>query len=129
MSAKEMMKRVSRSPEPVQEGPRYLPHADIYESAEELTLMLDVPGVDPKDIEIQLEKGVLNVHGKAPQRQAENVAYLNKEYEVGDYHRRFDVGDVVETDRISAEHRDGVLTLHLPKAEKLRPKRIQVKAN
>lgn len=129
MSSKEMMKRESRTPEPVQEGPRYLPHADIYEGADELTLMLDVPGVDSKDIEIQLEKGVLSVYGKTPQRQAENIAYLNKEYEVGDYHRRFDVGDGVDTDRISAEHRDGVLTLHLPKAEKLRPKRIQVKAN
>lgn len=129
MASKGMTKSETTTPEPVREGSRFVPAADIYESADELTLLMDMPGVDPKDIDVQLDKGVLHVYGKAPHRQPETVAYAIKEYEVGDFYRGFEVGEGIEADRISAEHRDGVLTLHLPKVEKLRPKRIQVRAS
>jgi len=128
MTVKEMTRTASTAPEPVREGRRFIPQADIYESSDELTVLVDMPGVDPKDIDVRLEKGVLHLHGKAHRRQAEDLEYVLREYEVGDYSRNFEVGDVVETRSITAEHRDGVLTLHLPKSEILRPKRIEVQA-
>ena len=128
MTVKELTRSESTAPEPVQDGHRFIPQADIYESSDELTLLLDMPGVDPKDIDVRLEKGVLLISGKAPRRQDEKVQYLVQEYAVGDYLRRFNVGEGVDTQGITAEHRDGVLALHLPKSEKLRPKRIEVRA-
>ena len=128
MTVKEMTRAASTAPEPVREGRRFIPRADIYESSDELTVFVDLPGVAPGDIDVRLENGVLHIQGKAPARQAADLEYLLREYEVGDYSRDFDVGDVVETRGITAEHRDGVLTLHLPKSEKLRPKRIEVQA-
>jgi HSP20 family molecular chaperone IbpA len=128
MTAKELTRSETATPEPVQDGRRFIPQADIFESSNELTVLVDMPGVDPKDIDVRLEKGVLQISGKAPRRQDDRVQYLLQEYAVGDYVRSFDVGEGVDTQGITADHRDGVLALHLPKSEKLRPKRIEVRA-
>jgi HSP20 family protein len=115
-------------PEATRGGTYYTPRVDICESADELLLQCDLPGVKPQDVDVRFEKDELCLYGKAPPRQAPGE-YVQCEYGVGDYYRSFTIGTEVDPAKISAEYRDGVLTVHLPKQEKLKPKRIAVKAD
>lgn len=112
-------------PERVTSGPTFQPLVDIVETADGLSLRIDVPGVSSQNLNIEFERGVLTIHGKVSPRQ-NNVHYLVREYEVGDFHRSFEVRDTVDASRITAELKNGVLTLHLPKAEAVKPRKIEV---
>lgn len=114
-------------PEATRDGSSYRPPVDIYETADEVTLLCDMPGVRPQDLDVRFEKGELNLFGKVEVRSAP-ADYLLAEYGVGDFGRSFTIGSEVEAAQISAECRDGVLTVHLPKQEKVKPKRIVVKS-
>jgi len=115
------------APEATRGGIYYTPRVDIYESADEVVLQCDLPGVKPQDVDVRFEKGELSLYGKVQTRQAP-AEYLDEEYGVGDFYRSFTIGEEVDAAKISAECRDGVLTIHLPKQEKVKPKRISVKA-
>jgi len=115
------------APETTRGGIYYTPRVDIYESADEVVLQCDLPGVKPQDVDVRFEKGELSLYGKVQPRQAP-AEYLDEEYGVGDFYRSFTIGEEVDAAKISAECRDGVLTIHLPKQEKVKPKRISVKA-
>jgi len=115
------------APEPTRGGTYFTPRIDIYESAEEVVLLCDMPGVRPQDLDIRFDQGKLSLHGKVKARQAP-VQYLLDEYGVGDFYRSFTIGPEVDAGKISAECRDGVLIVHLPRSEKVKPKRIAVKA-
>lgn len=104
----------------------YTPRVDILESENELVLIADLPGVKPGDVDIRFENGELSLHGHCPPRQ-NGVDYLLGEYGVGDFYRAFTISTDVDADRIAAELKNGVLTVHLPKSEKIKPKRIAVK--
>ena len=108
-------------------GIYYTPLVDIYESTDEVVLQCDMPGARPHDVDVRFEKGELSLYGKVQPRQAP-AEYLDEEYGVGDFYRSFSIGEEVDAAKISAECRDGVLTIHLPKQEKVKPKRISVKA-
>jgi len=108
-------------------GIYYTPRVDIHETANEVVLFCDMPGVKPADVDVKFEKGELSLIGKVAPRSAPGRA-LNEEYGIGDFYRNFAISPEIETDKIAAEYRDGVLTVHLPKQEKLKPKRIAVKA-
>ena len=105
----------------------FTPRADILETADELRLLLDLPGVRPEDVELNFERGELTVLGKCatPERPGRLLA---AEYEVGDYYRAFLIGQEVDAEKISAELKSGVLTVHLPKSAAARSRRIAVKA-
>jgi HSP20 family protein len=105
----------------------FTPRVDILENQDELVLLADVPGVQPGDVDIRFENGELVIHGRCQSRQ-ENINYLAREYDIGDYYRAFTIGEALDADRISAELKHGVLTVHLPKSEAAKPKRITVKA-
>jgi len=109
-------------------GCQYRPNVDILERADELVVLADVPGAIPGDIEVDFEDGTLTIHAKVKPRQDESTQYLVREYGVGDYHRTFHVSEAVDASKITAEHADGVLTLHLPKAESTKPRKIEVKS-
>jgi HSP20 family protein len=109
-------------------GPYYRPNVDIYESADELVLEADVPGAKSDDVDINFEDGSLAIHVRVAQRRSEDVDFLRQEYGVGDYYRTFRVSEHIDSTRISAEYKDGVLKLHLPKVEAVKPRKIQVKA-
>lgn len=117
---------------PVRESTRtgwvYVPNVDILETEEELRVYADMPGVDPDKVDVTFENGVLTIHGRVEPRQPENQRYLRREYGIGDFRRVFEVSESIDAERISAEYRDGVLVLHLPKVEAARPRRIQVVA-
>jgi HSP20 family protein len=115
------------APEATRGGIYYVPRIDIYESADEVVLQCDVPGVKPQDVDVRFEKGELSLYGKVQPRQAP-AEYLEEEYGVGDFYRSFAIAPEIDADKISAECRDGVLTVHLPKQERVKPKRIAVQA-
>jgi HSP20 family protein len=115
------------SPESTRGGLHYTPRVDIYETEDELVVLCDMPGVKPDEVDLRFENGELALHGKVQPRQA-NVAYLLNEYGVGDFYRSFSVSEQIQPDKISAEYRHGVLTIHLPKKEAAKPKRIAIRA-
>ncbi|NBO91152.1 MAG: Hsp20/alpha crystallin family protein [Planctomycetia bacterium] len=114
-------------PEVTRGGMFYTPRVDIYESTDEVVLQCDMPGVKPNDVEVRFEKGELSLHGKVSARPTPGD-YVNEEYGIGDFYRTFSISPEIETDRISAHYRDGVLTVHLPKVERMKPKKITVHA-
>lgn len=117
---------------PVRETTRtgwvYVPNVDILETGEELRVYADLPGVDPQRVDVTFENGVLTICGRVEPRQPEGQRYLRREYGVGDFRRVFEVSESIDAERISAEYQDGVLILHLPKVEAVRPRRIEVVA-
>jgi len=109
------------------EAPRFIPAVDIYETAEEYVVMAEMPGCDPKGIDVQFENGELSIYGRALPRQVPRTGWLAREFGIGDYHRTFNVTESFETDRISAEDEHGVLTIRLPKVEQAKPRKIEVR--
>lgn len=105
----------------------YAPRFDIVETANEMVLCGDLPGVAPDDLDVRFENEHLIVHGKVTPRQ-EGRQHIYGEYGIGDFYREFRISEAVDAGKISAELKHGVLTLHLPKAESIKPKRIEVKA-
>jgi HSP20 family protein len=108
-------------------GLAYTPRVDVFETEMELLLFADLPGVKPEDVEMRFENGELILHGRCLPRQT-GTDYLLQEYGVGDFYRAFAIAETIDGNKISAELKQGVLTVHLPKAEAVRPRRITVKA-
>jgi HSP20 family protein len=107
-------------------GPTYTPRVDILETAAELRVFADLPGVQAEDLDIRFEDHELTIYGKVAARHAD-IEPLVSEYGIGDFHRTFSIGEAIDATKISADLNNGVLTLHLPKTEKVKPRRIKVK--
>jgi HSP20 family protein len=105
----------------------FLPTADIYETEDALTVVLEMPGVDRDNIEVNVENGVLTVEGKINFGKYEGLQPIYSEYNIGPYRRSFRISSRVDQDKIRAELRDGVISLVLPKAAEAKPRRIEVK--
>jgi len=105
---------------------QYQPAVDIMESTDELTVVADMPGVAPEDVDIRFENGMLTIHGCVKPRGAQRSELMVQEYGVGDFHRTFQVSKMVDTGKISADMNAGVLTLHLPKCDSIKPRKISV---
>ncbi|MBN2294809.1 MAG: Hsp20/alpha crystallin family protein [Pirellulales bacterium] len=108
-------------------GTTYVPRFDIVETEDGMTLFGDMPGVASEDLEVQFENEHLIIFGKVEPRH-NGHEHVYGEYDIGDYHREFHVSQKIDAEKISAELKNGVLTLHLPKSESLKPKKIEVKA-
>ena len=128
MSTENVTKNPDEAPaiEHTRNGVCFRPNVDIQERAEELLVVADVPGAKSDSIDLHFEDGMLTIHAKVPPRQDHDHRYLLREYGVGDYYRTFRVSEAVDATKITAEYADGVLTLHLPKAEAVKPRKIQV---
>lgn len=109
-------------------GQSYSPRIDIVETQNELTLYADMPGVAPSGVDLRFEGGELSLEGHVAVRN-QGVHYLLHEYGIGDFHRSFSIGSEIDASKINAEMKDGVLTVHLPKTEAVKPKRIEVQAS
>jgi HSP20 family protein len=107
------------------QGVYFTPAVDIYETAQELVLLADMPGVEPGGVDIDLKEDTLSIIGRvdAPEPSGRN---LLTEYRVGSYFRNFRVTDMVDREGITASLKDGVLKLTLPKAAKAVPKKIAI---
>jgi HSP20 family protein len=112
-------------PAEVTRGVTYTPRVDILETEEELLLLADLPGVKEGDVDIRFENGELTLHARrAPVKMAGAVLW---EIEIGDFFRAFRISEQIDAEKIWAELKNGVLTLHLPKVEAAKPRKITVR--
>jgi HSP20 family molecular chaperone IbpA len=101
---------------------------DIFEKEDELLLYADVPGVKQEDVDLHFEKGELLLHSRCARRHPE-ANMLLEEYGVGDFYRAFTISKQIDADKIHASLQNDVLTVHLPKRESLKPRKISVSAS
>lgn len=107
-------------------GRYYVPAADIFETDEALTLVLEMPGVAKDNVDVQIENDVLRVEGKIDYSAYKEAEPVYTEYNVGHYARAFALSNKIDRDAITARVEHGVLTLTLPKAKDALPRRIAV---
>ncbi len=115
-------------PERTRSGYTFVPAVDIIEKDDELLLLADVPGAKAEGIDVHYDRGELTITARVDNRQLESTEYALREYGVGDFVRTFKVGEAIDPAKIEAEVANGVLTLHLPKSEAARTRKIEVKA-
>jgi HSP20 family protein len=113
--------------ERVRPGRVFIPAVDIFETPQTLMLVADMPGVAGDRVTIDLKENLLTIFGQVSPPPEQQIL-LAQEYAVGDYYREFQVGELIDQDKIEASVKNGVLTLTLPKAEKAKPRRIEVKS-
>ncbi len=106
--------------------PAVTPECDIYESKDEILLVADLPGVSTDALKIDIDNGELTL--EARRTVSGPGTFLGGEVRDCDYRRRFAVPPGIDTTKISAELRQGVLSLHLPKSDAVRPRQISVRA-
>jgi len=104
----------------------YIANTDIFETDDALTLVMEMPGVERKDVDIRLENDVLRVEGRIDFSKYEGLEPVYTEYNVGPYARAFTLSNKIDQDKISAELNEGVLTLTLKKAKEAVPRRIAI---
>lgn len=103
---------------------RYIsPAVDIYETEDGLTLVADVPGLSEKNLNISIDQGILTIEGDASAGMGDA---LYREFAMAGYWRQFQLPETLDVEKASAGVKHGVLTLHLPKAEAAKPKRINI---
>ena len=103
------------------------PAVDIKENETAYTVVADIPGVDPKDIDVHMEDGVLTVKGERNlNREEEKEGYKRVERVHGSFYRRFSLPETVDAEKISAKSKNGVLEVTIPKQEKSQPRKISV---
>jgi HSP20 family protein len=108
----------------------WTPATDIYEDEEGLTLRFELAGVEPKDVDIRFENGVLTLKGERKlENEAKRENYHRVELSYGAFNRSFSLPPTVDADKITAESKLGVLVVHLPKKAEAKPKSIQVKVH
>jgi len=105
--------------------PRFMP-MDLYRSGDHYVLHADLPGVDPGSVDVSVDNGTLTLRAERSARTDESVQWLTSERFTGAYMRQLSLGDGVDADRIAATYENGVLTVTIPLAEKVKPRRIQI---
>ena len=105
------------------------PAVDIREDESGFTIVADIPGVDPKDIDVHMENGMLTIKGeRESEKKEEKEGYKRIERSYGSFYRRFSMPDTADADKIKAESKNGVLQISIPKQEKVQPRKISVES-
>jgi HSP20 family protein len=104
----------------------FVPVTDIFETSEALTVVLEMPGVDRNSIEANVENDMVTIEGRIDFTKYEGLRPIYTEYNVGHYARSFQISNKIDQGKISAEMKDGVVKLVLPKAEQAKPRKIKV---
>ncbi|MFN3653644.1 MAG: Hsp20/alpha crystallin family protein [Armatimonadota bacterium] len=112
-----------------QESRLWRPPVDVFEDSEALTVRLDLPGLDRSRLDVQFTGEELVIRGERPWVAPEQGACIHAERPHGQFHRAFRVGVPVQGDAVEATYRDGVLTVVLPKAETVKPRKIAVRTD
>jgi HSP20 family protein len=114
--------------EPTRSEERFVaPPVDIYEDDQGLVVVADLPGADPGALDVRVERGILTIQARAATGQAAQGEPVYREYELTGFYRQFQLPEEVDSARIEAELKQGVLTLRLPRAAPAQPRRIQVR--
>jgi len=104
----------------------FVPVADIYDAEHDLTIILEMPGVEKSNVDILVEDGVLSVEGRLDLTKYQGLQPLYTEYNIGHYARSFRLSSKIDQNKIAAEMKDGVLSLKLPKVEEAKPRSIKI---
>ena len=104
----------------------YVQITDIYETGDALTVVMEIPGVEKKDVEVNVENDVLRVEGRVDFTKYEGLEPLYTEYNVGHFARSFALSNRIDQQQIAAQLEDGVLTLTLKKAKEAMPRKIAI---
>jgi HSP20 family protein len=104
----------------------FVPTADIYETKDALTVILEMPGVEKNNITVRVEDGLLYVEGRLDLAKYQGLQPLYIEYNIGHYSRSFQLSSKVDQTKIAAALNDGVLSLTLPKVEEAKPRVITI---
>ena len=118
---------IPTAPEHTRPGPVYLPAVDIFETDAAITVLADMPGVKPDQVEIDLRENVLTLTGRITPARPANETDVLREYESGTFVRQFTLAETVDQAKIDAKLADGVLRLELPKLERAKPRQITVR--
>ena len=106
----------------------WVPAVDIKETDKEFVIHADIPGVDPDDIDVHMEDGMLSIKGeRESESKEEREGYKRVERQRGSFYRRFSLPDTANAEKISAKSKNGVLEITIPKQEKAHPRKISVK--
>ena len=123
----EMAKRETGTPaKPNGAVPTQSPLVDVFENADELLLVADMPGITPEELAIQVDKDALTI--ESHRAASPSAKLLAAEFAPRDYRRSFTIPHGLDMDKIKAEFSNGVLSLHLPKLPAVKPRQIQVRA-
>ncbi len=107
--------------------PVFLPCTDIFEREDAIVVMADMPGVGPDAVDVDLAGNELTISGRVGDTSIEGHSLSYREYETGDYQRRFRLSDGIDADKIEATIKNGVLEVVLPKSKEAQPHKITVK--
>jgi HSP20 family protein len=119
-------REVEKKPESTIPSRTFLPITDIFETDQALTVILEMPGVDKEKVDVNVENDILTIEGRIDYSKYEGLQPVYTEYNIGHYVRTSQISSKLEQGKISAELKDGVMTLVLPKAEKAKPRKIKV---
>ena len=109
------------------QGQLIAPAVNIYDTGEKFILKAQLPGVRKESVDVEYLHGELMIYAKAPSNsEVKAYEFVHREIEEGDYYRVFKVSDIVDVGQISAKMDDGILTLSLPRYERLKPKEIPI---
>ena len=120
-------RELATATEQTQEGPIFQPAVDIFETADSITLLADMPGLRPDQLSIDLRDDVLTVRGRVDSPEGGEEAEVVREFAWGSYFRQFSLAESIDQGKIEARLNDGVLRLELPKVERAKPRQISVK--
>ena len=105
----------------------WVPAVDIKEEEDSFVIIADIPGVDPKDIEVHMENGMLTIKGeKESEKKEEREGYKRVERSYGSFYRRFGLPDTADAGKITAKSNHGVLEVRIGKQEQVKPRKISV---
>lgn len=100
---------------------------DAFRRGDDFVVKFDMPGVRAEDFELTVERNVLTVHAERHQESGENVEMIVGERPFGTFSRQLFLGETLDTDRLEADYRDGVLTIRLPVKEQAKPRRVEIR--
>jgi len=108
----------------------YTPRVDIVEKEDYLSMSFEVPGMDKKDIKVQIKDNILSISGNRESKSEENGdSYVRREIRTGSFCRQFTLPRTVDTSAIKAEYKNGILEVRLDKREEAKPKEIDIKVS
>lgn len=106
--------------------PAATPATDILEMEDGFHILMDLPGVKPEDLSVDIEESELTIKGVSTYAEADGSRRMHTEFGTATFQRSFTLSDLVDRENVKAELKNGVLELHLPKAEAMKPRRIQI---
>jgi HSP20 family molecular chaperone IbpA len=107
-------------------GLRFVPNVDICETPEAVWIWADLPGVSEESVEVHLDGGELSIEGRVSSTDDSELTAMHTEYRTGSFHRRFHISQEVDSERVRARMNQGVLEMELPKAQAVRPRRVEI---